>query len=516
MSYIIEQRIGKQSYLYEVKSYWDREKKQPRQKRKYIGKKDPETGKVFRPQTRNIPRLCQDYGQIYLLQTIADRVGLTPVLKQTFPEDYRILLALAFFEISEVAPLYLFPYWQESTWLEEVTPLRSKDLTLFTQRLGRRERERLAFATAWTKQCGEVEAIVFDITSLSSYAHFIDYVEWGYNRDEESLPQINFGVIYAEQAQLPLYYQVYPGSIPDVTTLKNILNYLELFQLKERLFVMDRGFYSASNLATMHQAQLAFLIPLSRSVKLFSTLLFKNKRKLSDLNNSFVFGEEVVFHVEDRVEINQIVFQVHLYFNDRRRSEEVSSFLRKILALETAAQKQLFQNKEQALEYLASHLKGTTPFFQVKSNDGQLRVTRNTKALSQRMATMGALLMLTNRLGLNREKILELYRRKDYLEKIFDVLKNEFDGKRLRGHSKDVINGRLFIKFISLILYSAIANIMREKDLFKHYSIKELLYELKKLRIVEMYNGASYLTEISKRQREIFNKLEVKIPTIGT
>jgi hypothetical protein len=100
------------------------------------------------------------------LQTIADRVGLTPVLKQTFPEDYRTLLALAFFEISEVAPLYLFPYWRESTWLEEVAPLRSKDLTLFTQRLGQKERERLAFATAWTKQCGEVEAIVFDITSL--------------------------------------------------------------------------------------------------------------------------------------------------------------------------------------------------------------------------------------------------------------------------------------------------------------------------------------------------------------
>jgi transposase len=70
---------------------------------------------------------------------------------------------------------------------------------------------------------------------LSSYAEGIDYVEWGYNRDGESLPQINFGVIYAEQVQLPLYYQLYPGSIPDVTTLKNIVNYLELFQLKEAL-----------------------------------------------------------------------------------------------------------------------------------------------------------------------------------------------------------------------------------------------------------------------------------------
>ena len=228
---------------------------------------------------------------------------------------------------------------------------------------------------------------------------------------------------------------------------------------------MDRGFYSASNLATMHHAKITFIIPLSRSVKLFSTLLFENKRKLSDLNNSFVFGEEVIFHVQDRVEINQIVFQAHLYFNDQRRSEEVSAFLKKILTLETAAQNQTFQDKEQALEYLTSHLKGATPFFHVKSNGGQFRITRNTKALSQRTATMGAFLRLTNRMDLNREKILELYRRKDYLEKIFDVLKNEFDGKRLRGHSKDVINGRLFIKFISLILYSALANIMRENDL---------------------------------------------------
>ena len=122
-----------------------------------------------------------------------------------------------------------------------------------------------------------MEAIVFDITSLSCYAEFIDYVEWGYNRDEESLPQINFGVIYAEHSQLPLYYQLYPGSIPDVTTLKNIVNYLELLQLKERLFVVDRGFYSASNLSLMNQAQITFIIPMSRSVKLFSALLPKNK-----------------------------------------------------------------------------------------------------------------------------------------------------------------------------------------------------------------------------------------------
>ncbi len=34
-------------YAYESISYWDKEKKQPRSKRKYLGKVDPETGEII-------------------------------------------------------------------------------------------------------------------------------------------------------------------------------------------------------------------------------------------------------------------------------------------------------------------------------------------------------------------------------------------------------------------------------------------------------------------------------------
>jgi hypothetical protein len=176
MSFTIEQKIGHHTYLYEVESYWDPEKKQSRQRRKYLGKKEPESGQVIRPRTQTRPRLCKDYGQVYLLQTIADQLGLTAILKQIFPKDYQTLLALAFFEISEAAPLYLFASWKEATALKGIPVPRSKELSAFTQRVGCMEQERLDFASAWTRRCGEVEAIVFDITSLSSYAEGIDYL----------------------------------------------------------------------------------------------------------------------------------------------------------------------------------------------------------------------------------------------------------------------------------------------------------------------------------------------------
>jgi aspartate 1-decarboxylase len=52
--------------------------------------------------------------------------------------------------------------------------------------------------------------------------------------------------------------------------------------------------------------------------------------------------------------------------------------------------------------------------------------------------------------------------------------------------------------------------------MFADYSIREMLYELKKIRIVEMKNGKRVLTEISKRQRRIFKTLEVDVPTLNT
>lgn len=44
------------TYVYEAESYWDKEKKQPRNKRKLIGKIDEETGEIVPTQGRGRPR----------------------------------------------------------------------------------------------------------------------------------------------------------------------------------------------------------------------------------------------------------------------------------------------------------------------------------------------------------------------------------------------------------------------------------------------------------------------------
>ena len=56
-------------YAYESTSYWDKEKKQPRSKRKYIGKVDPETGEIIPCRKETAPISREDATEIIRLRT---------------------------------------------------------------------------------------------------------------------------------------------------------------------------------------------------------------------------------------------------------------------------------------------------------------------------------------------------------------------------------------------------------------------------------------------------------------
>ena len=62
MSYIVYQKNKKTgvTYAYESTSYRDKETKQPRSKRKYLGKVDPETGEIVRTYNKTSGPLSPD------------------------------------------------------------------------------------------------------------------------------------------------------------------------------------------------------------------------------------------------------------------------------------------------------------------------------------------------------------------------------------------------------------------------------------------------------------------------
>lgn len=124
---------------------------------------------------------------------------------------------------------------------------------------------------------------------------------------------------------------------------------------------------------------------------------------------------------------------------------------------------------------------------------------------------MGRMILISDQIH-EPQSMLDWYRNKEQIEKAFDTLKNELDERRLRVHSAENMQGKLFLNFIATLLYSALLHRMKTKGLHKKMSIPEVMMLLKKWRTIEFQNGTRRFTEVSKKQRLTLSSLNIQIP----
>ena len=212
MSFLVKQKSGNYTYVYEVESYWDKEKKQSRQHKKLIGKIDPSTGNIV-PTKKNKVKTTKDYGSVYFFEKISKQLKLDDLLKEIFGNDSKKILYLAYYLISENSSLHLFEQWLSGVSIEEnslskLKNMTSQKLSIFLAKIGVSDDKIFNFFELWISQYEHKKGIFYDISSISSYSEKNEYVERGYNRDHESLNQVNVGMLYSKESELPLRYDI--------------------------------------------------------------------------------------------------------------------------------------------------------------------------------------------------------------------------------------------------------------------------------------------------------------------
>jgi transposase len=215
--------------------------------------------------------------------------------------------------------------------------------------------------------------------------------------------------------------------------------------------------------------------------------------------------------VKDTITVDRYRFNAYIYFDKARRLDGEERLLERIMEAEEKVEKRQFRDKDAAQEYIVQHAAELKKFFGIRKVKGAFVLERQKEAIEDEIKQMGYLVVLSTR-AMKQQEIILLYRNKDCVEKCFDTMKNELSTNRLRVHSRESMEGRLFISFLGLILSSWIHKMMREKDLSKKYTIGEVIYEMKKLKIIELQNRRQVLTETSKTQKDLFKKLVNEVP----
>jgi len=189
--------------------------------------------------------VSKNYGNIFLLEELAKSIGLYDIVKNCYPDNYNEILMSSFYEIIGESKNYLFHHFQNEHYFQDVKTMYSSNVSDLHLMLGSDEQSRYEFTKKWIKKINPKNGIYYDITSFSSYSTNNEFVEWGYNRDKENLPQINLGMVCCKKTGLPFFYNIFQGSIVDVKTIINFIKYLKIYKLQDLFLILDKGFFNA-------------------------------------------------------------------------------------------------------------------------------------------------------------------------------------------------------------------------------------------------------------------------------
>lgn len=509
-SFIRSKTIKGQEYLYEITPYYDKEKKQIRQKSKYLGKNI--NGVPVRVRSgEKIPKKVLSHGEFLPLKKITEDLTLEKLLSDVLPgKEVRPILALAMNYATRPRALTHIQSWYEGIAMSEDypdLPLSSQSLSRMLSRIGE-STVNLEFSRRLIQQISTSDTLVYDITSFSSYSQNISLLEYGYNRDGLDLPQINLSLIVDKDLGIPVMYDLYPGSIADVSTLKNTVKKIDAQGIKKYTLIMDRGFFSTDNIEAMVSADLSFIIPPTSTLKNVKETISSIHQSIDDPEYLKLYEKEPLFVMPVNIDIGEIRLSGYAYYDQKRGQQQRNSFYKRLYDLMEVLKSKSLKPWMNPGEIFRATAKKDAKFIEWKAIDGKFQVSLRKNAVSQAINKMGKFILLY-RGEFSWVECLALYRSKDVVEKGFDVLKNDIELMPANLRTNSSLKGYLFVSFLALILRMKLMKMMNDAKLNKKYSIEGLFTELEKIKILVLPNGEKITTEITKKQREIMDALHV-------
>lgn len=496
-------------YVYFTTASYRDKNGHPTNKRTAIGKLDEESGmlipnnnyyKFFPDTSVNFsPNSIQDFGSIYLIDHILKKLNITDFLVDAFGHKLarNIELIASYMCLDSSVMFYLEDFCTSNFIRDNIILTSSKASTIFDSIT---HDDKMNFFKKWVKHIGENEYIAYDVTSISSYSKGQEDVEFGYNRDKEKLPQINLGMYFGEDTGLPIFYTKYAGSILDKSYLKYMMLYNEELDIKNVNYVMDKGFYTKDNIQYMKSKEYPFIMCVSNKLITSNKLLNKYESSISSYSN--YIKDMDVYGVRDSVSTYGVKTDVHIYYDEDKARIQKKDLYAKIEKYDFELGQLKSLTKRQYKLY--------NKYFDITTNDdGTFTYKKSSLKIDQLSKRNGYFILISTLENKNSEEILNLYRRKDKVEKNFDNLKNYLDFKRLRTHKDSSTEGKIFVGFIALIIKSYMEYKLKSYFSENNSTIEKVFRELQKIKLIRINNGQSLMAPLTSKQKKILKEFDI-------
>ena len=509
---LVRKNRGGHTYIeYEYDRIYDPEKQYTYPKRASIGRVDPEDPTRMTP-NENFLKYFPDaespeeidrserspylnIGTYVVLHKLIQDCKLKEILDEYMDEkDTGFLLDLACYSIIEEnnAGQYYPDYAYEHA-------LFTPDMKIYTDSKvsdflhGLKPEQSVGFLNRWNKSKNKRQKIYlsYDSTNKNCQAGDIDLVEYGNAKVDAGLPIFNYSVACDSANREPLFYELYPGSLNDVSQLICMIDKAHGYGYRNIGFILDRGYFSKKNLAYMDQNGYSFLIMVKGMKDFIRDIIEENRGDFENSHGRYIDRYDVYGTTVKRFlcEGDTKKRNFHIYYSDGKaysEKQEIKQRIRRLKKyLDSCVGKECVPFGPEIRKYF--HLN--------YEKDGKtLKLAEENTSVVEKELSLAGYFAIVSSDNMTAREAIELYKSRDASEKLFRSDKSYLGNKSMCVHSDEALSSKVFIQFIALILRSRIYTALKEKSekMLKkpnYLTVPAALKELEKIVMIRQLDG---------------------------
>ena len=369
------------------------------------------------------------------------------------------------------------------------------------------------FVSKWNELQPEHSDIYvsYDSTNMNTKAQGIEMAEYGHAKEDSDVPQVNISYAVNHSDATPLFYEMYPGSIVDNTQCTHMVDRAKEYGYKNVGIILDRGYFSMVNIRYFDENNYDFLM----MVKNNSTVV-ADKIKEAHLplltKAKYYLPEHDVYGLtkEGTLGDSSAVRYFHIYYDNIRASQERNEYMKQLMKKEKHLQKKV-DEKIRRKEEMVSYEK----LFKLKyDNNGYLEsYTKKDREIQKEIDRLGFFVIVTSK-EMTASEALDIYRKRDNVEKIFRMLKTGLEYDTFRVHSQESLESKTYVMFIASIvrnhIFQGLKKLTEKENDKKSYTVPAAISELEKITIVKNSKDL-YIRRygLTKKQKNILGQFNV-------
>jgi transposase len=304
------------------------------------------------------------------------------------------------------------------------------------------------------------------LSEIFTHSDGVNAAMLGHNHKGEYIPQINLALVFSLDKTQPGFFRMIPGSIRDVSS---VVATVQELNLKEIVFIGDKGFSSEKNAKAFSAAELKYILPLKRNSTLIDYDILKRGRR-KEFDGVFQFDKRHIWHYTQKRGKEQII----TFLDEKLKAEETSTLIYTI-------------NQLQKKDETADNAK--------KIQDYQSRVYEK----DHRLGTIA----VRTTCDKSAQEVYGLLKSRMDIEKAFDIFENILESDKNYMRDDKQLEGFLFVSFIALQFYYRIYGKLIEKELLNYYSVPDVIEYLKRVHLLKI-RGKTQFAEITKNQEKLY------------